>query len=44
MAQWDTYYIPLDFALDRRKGESDYQPENALLRQMLQDVRRPAWC
>jgi hypothetical protein len=44
MAQWDTYRIPVDFALVRRKDDPDYQPENALFRQMLQAFRRPGWC
>ena len=44
MAQWDVYRIPLDFALLRRKDDPHSQPENALLRQMLQDFQRPAWC
>ena len=44
MAQWDVYRIPVDFALIRRKGAPDYQPENALFRQMLQEFRRPSWC
>jgi Transposase DDE domain len=44
MAQWDVYRIPPDFALLRRKGDPQYQPENALFRQMLQDFQRPAWC
>jgi len=42
--QWDIYRIPVDFALVRRKDNPAYQPEHALLRQMLQDFRRPAWC
>jgi hypothetical protein len=44
MAQWDTYRIPVDLALVRRKDDPDDQTENALFRQMLQDFRRPAWC
>jgi hypothetical protein len=44
MAQWDVYRIPVDFALVRRTDDPDYQPENALFRQMLQEFRRPAWC
>jgi hypothetical protein len=44
MAQWDVYRIPLDFALVRRTDDPHYQPENALFRQMRQDVQRPAWC
>jgi hypothetical protein len=44
MAQWDTYRIPVDFALLRRTDDPAYEPENALFRHMLQDFRRPAWC
>jgi hypothetical protein len=44
MAQWDTHRIPVDFALVRRADEPNYLPENALLRQMLHEFRRPAWC
>ncbi|HSF29904.1 MAG TPA: hypothetical protein VLK82_05455 [Candidatus Tectomicrobia bacterium] len=32
MAQWDVYCIPVDFAVLRRKGDPDYQTENALFR------------
>jgi len=41
MAQWNVYRIPVDFALVRRKEAPDYQSENALFRQMLQDFRPP---
>jgi hypothetical protein len=44
MVQWDVYRIPVDFALLRRNDASDYQTENALFRQMLQEFRRPRWC
>lgn len=44
MAQWDTFRIPVAYALVRRKDDPDYQTENALFRQMRQDFRRPAWC
>jgi Transposase DDE domain len=44
MAQWDTYRIPVDFALVRRTDDPAYQTENALFRHMLQAFRRPAWC
>jgi hypothetical protein len=43
MAHWGVSRIPGDGALVRRKGDPGYQPENALLRQMLPTVRRPAW-
>ena len=42
--QWDIYRIPVDFALVRRTDDPEYQPENALFRQMLQDFRRLTWC
>jgi hypothetical protein len=44
MAPGDVYRIPLDFALLRRTDDPQYQPENALFRQMLPDFKRPAWC
>ena len=44
MAQWHVYRIPVDFALVRRTDDPAYQTENALLRQLLQAFRRPAWC
>jgi len=44
MAQWDTYRIPVDFALLRRTDDPAYEPENALFRHMLQAFRRPVWC
>jgi Transposase DDE domain len=44
MAQWDPYRMPVDVALVRRQDDPDYHTEHALFRQMLQDVRRPAWC
>jgi hypothetical protein len=44
MAQGDVYRIPLAFRIVRRKGAKGYQPENALFRQMLQEVVLPAWC
>ena len=44
MAQWGVYRLPVDFALIRHKEAPEYQSENALFRQMLQDFRRPAWC
>jgi hypothetical protein len=44
MAPWDVYRIPVDFALIRRQDAPDDQPENAWLRQMLQEFRRPRGC
>jgi len=44
MAPWDVYRIPVDVALVQRTGGPGYQPETALLRQMLHDFRPPAWC
>jgi hypothetical protein len=44
LAQWDVYRIPLAFRLVQRKGSRDYQSENALLRQMLQELVVPRWC
>jgi hypothetical protein len=44
IAQWDVYRIPLAFRLVRPTGSPDYQSENALFRQMLQEVVLPAWC
>jgi Transposase DDE domain len=44
IAQWDVYRIPLAFRLVKPKGSPGYQSENALFRQMLQEVVLPAWC
>jgi hypothetical protein len=44
MAQWDVYRLPLAFRLVKPKGSPGYQSENALLREMLQEVILPAWC
>ena len=44
MAQWDTYRLPVDFALLRRTDDPAYEPENALFRHRLQAFRRPGWC
>ena len=44
LAQWDVYRIPLAFRLVKPKGSPGYQSENALFREMLQDVVLPAWC
>ena len=44
LAQWDVYRIPLAFRIVKRKGTKGYQSENALFRQMLQEVVLPPWC
>jgi hypothetical protein len=44
IAQWDVYRIPLAFRVVKPKGSPGYQSENALLREMLQEVILPAWC
>ena len=44
MAQWDVYRVPLAFRLVKPKGSKGYQSENALFREMLQEVILPAWC
>jgi Transposase DDE domain len=44
IAQWGVYRVPLAFRLVKPKGSQGYQSENALLREMLQEVVLPAWC
>src|SRR5215218_6641676 len=44
MAQWDVYRIPLAFRVVNPKDSPDYQSENALFREMLQEVVLPGWC
>lgn len=44
IAQWDVYRVPLAFRLVKPKGRAGYQSENALFREMLQEVILPAWC
>jgi hypothetical protein len=44
IAQWDVYRVPLAFRLVQAKGSKGYQSENALFREMLQEVVLPAWC
>ena len=44
MAQGDVYRIPLAFRLVKTKESNEYQSENALFREMLQEVVLPAWC
>ena len=43
IAQWGVYRIPLAFRLVKPKGSKGYQSENALFREMLQEVVVPAW-
>jgi Transposase DDE domain len=43
IAQWDVYRVPLAFRLVKPKGSKGYQSENALFREMLQEVVLPAW-
>jgi DDE superfamily endonuclease len=43
IAQWEVYRVPLAFRLVRPKGSKGYQSENALFREMLQEVVLPAW-
>jgi hypothetical protein len=44
IAQWEVYRIPLAFRLVKPKGSAGSQSENALFREMLQEVILPAWC
>jgi Transposase DDE domain len=44
IAQWDVYRVPLAFRLVKPKGSKGYQSENALFREMLQELILPAWC
>jgi DDE superfamily endonuclease len=44
IAQWDVYRVPLAFRLVKPKGSKGYQSENALFREMVQEVVLPAWC
>jgi DDE family transposase len=44
IAQWEVYRVPLAFRLVKPKGSTGYQSENALFREMLQEVVLPAWC
>jgi hypothetical protein len=43
IAQWDVYRVPMAFRLVKPKGSKGYQAENALFREMLQEVVLPAW-
>jgi hypothetical protein len=44
IAQWDVYRVPLAFRVVKPKGSPGYQSENALFREMLNEVVLPAWC
>jgi Transposase DDE domain len=44
IAQWDVYRIPLDFRLVKPKEHKSYRSENALFRDMLNDLVLPPWC
>jgi hypothetical protein len=43
LAQWEVYRIPLAFRLVKPKDRPGYQTENALFREMLDEVILPAW-
>src|SRR5262249_48768910 len=43
LAQWDVYRVPLAFRVVKPKGSAGYQSENALFREMLQEVVVPGW-
>jgi DDE superfamily endonuclease len=43
IAQWEVYRVPWAFRLVKPKGSQGYQSENALFREMLQEVILPAW-
>jgi hypothetical protein len=43
LAHWDVYRVPLAFRLVKPKGSPGYQSENALFREMVQEVVLPAW-
>ena len=44
IAQWDVYRIPLAFRLVKPKGSKGYRSENALFREMLEEIVLPPWC
>jgi hypothetical protein len=44
IAQWDVYRIPLTFRLVKPKKSKGYRSENALFREMLEDLVLPPWC
>ena len=43
IANWDVYRLPVAFRLIRPKGHPEYQPENALFREMVGHFRPPIW-
>ena len=43
MLHWDTYRIPIDFEIVRKKDTDGYKKPNALFRDMLKRFRKPAW-
>jgi hypothetical protein len=44
IAQWDIYRVPLAFRLVQPKKSKGYRSENALFREMLEDLILPPWC
>jgi hypothetical protein len=43
IANWDVYRMPVAFRLIRPKSHPEYQPENALFREMVGDFVPPPW-
>jgi hypothetical protein len=43
IAHWDVYRLPMAFRLIRPKNHPEYQPENALFREMVGRFVPPAW-
>lgn len=43
MLHWNSYRIPIDFEIVRKKGTKDYQTPNRLFRQMLDRLKPPVW-
>ena len=43
LANWDVYRMPVAFRLIRPNSHPEYQPENALFREMVGDFVPPAW-
>ena len=43
IANWDVYRLPMAFRLIRPKSHPEYQPENALFREMVGRFVPPAW-
>jgi hypothetical protein len=44
IAQWDVYRIPVAFRLVKPKGSKGYRSENALFREMLEEIVLSPWC